>query len=531
VVPLAAALGALLFTRARWMGDTVDYAQSALSFDRHAWDFGHLLWVPLGWLAHTLGRLNTTGLAWTLILISTVSGVVSVLLLRVTLGLVGVRPWPAAAVSVAFLFSQAMLNYMQTGASYVPGLAMTLLALFLALLRPHSIPGAWACALGSGCALAGAVLLWFPYILAAPGVLLAPVLLRGFSRSRGLFVLKAGTAMTLLLLATYGPVGWAMGVRDPAGLKEWVAKSAHGVRTAGAARMIFGLARSFIFMGDDGLAFKRHLLRDPFHPVPVAELIGSSLWKLALFYLALAAIALRLLGDAVGRRLALLALVGGLPVLAFGLCWQGGDMERYLPLYPVFFLTLAGAWEAPGGWRGLRWLAAGFFVVAIGINGHAFARYQVQAYQDALADRVRDLRPVLKPGSTLVVVRDRLNLLPRDFPLDVAGRDLHVYEAAMPGLATTDRWRADFAAMALKTWSLGGEVWLSKRLLEPRPRSDSTWVEGEDSRLRWADVPAFFGMLEYDRERCGADGFLRLGDDPDQRERLRAAALPDVRGP
>ena len=337
LVPLAVAVAVLLSMQARFMGDTVDYVNNSFEFDYQSWDFGHLVWVPIGTLAMTLGR---EGVLWTFLVVNALAGVASVLLLRATLGLVGVRPWTAAAVSVALLFAQAMLNFTLTGSSYVPGLACTLLALYLALLRPESSCGAWLAAIGSGFAMAGAITIWFPYVLVVPGVFLAPVIVHGYDRARLWFVVRATVAMGVLILATYGPTAWMMGVRDFGGLSGWMAKSSHGVRTGPQpARAVFGLARSFVFMGDDGLLFKRYLVRDPFNPVRVADLARLSLWKLGFFYLLLAAVTGALSFSARGRRFLLLALVGGVPVVAFGLFWQGGDMERYMPLYPFFFLA------------------------------------------------------------------------------------------------------------------------------------------------------------------------------------------------
>jgi hypothetical protein len=37
----------------------------------------------------------------------------------------------------------------------------------------------------------------------------------------------------------------------------------------------------------DGLLFKRYLLDDPYNVVSFADLVGLSLWKLALFYVLL----------------------------------------------------------------------------------------------------------------------------------------------------------------------------------------------------------------------------------------------------
>lgn len=515
LVPLAVAVAAVLGMQARFMGDTIDYVELSFEFDHTSWDFGHLLWVPLGTLARGLGR---DGVLWTFLVVNAIAGVASVLLLRATLGLVGVRPWVAAAVSVAMLFAQAMLNFTLTGSSYVPGLACTLLALHLALLRPESSRGAWLAAIGSGFAMAVAITIWFPYVLVVPGVLLAPAILYGVDRPRAWFAVRAGVAMGVLLLATYGPAAWSVGVRDLAGLRGWVGKSSHGVpagSSGGAARAAFGLTRSFVFMGNDGLSFKRYLVRDPYNRVTLADLAGLSLWKFGFFYLMLAAVAFQALGDARGRRLLLLALVGGVPVVAFGLVWQGGDMERYMPLYPFFFVALAGALDAPRRRAVPLGVIVGFFAMAAAVNGYSHSRPEVDRYRDALADRVRDLSPILKPDSLLIVVNDRLKVLSRDFPLDPAGKGVRIHQAA-----TTDAWRGVFARVSLRVWSEGGDVWLSKRLLESAPREDSTWAEGEDERLTWADLRAFFASLEIDERVGGDDGFVRLAETADQRNRI-----------
>src|SRR5436189_3368648 len=53
-VALLTYLLATLFTQARFTGDATDYVQSIVAYDRRQyyefWEFGHLLWRPLGWL-------------------------------------------------------------------------------------------------------------------------------------------------------------------------------------------------------------------------------------------------------------------------------------------------------------------------------------------------------------------------------------------------------------------------------------------------------------------------------------------------
>src|SRR5262249_5828291 len=121
-----------------------------------------------------------------------------------------------------------------------------------------------------------------------------------------------------------------------------------GVR--GPTRAIFGLARSFINMGQDGVLYKRFLLHDRYNPTSVVDLIRLSIFKLAGFYFLLLAVLCGVLGSETNRRVLLFSLLGAMPVVLFGLFWYGGDVERYLPLYPFFFLALACAFEGREKW-------------------------------------------------------------------------------------------------------------------------------------------------------------------------------------
>jgi hypothetical protein len=507
------------------MGDTIDYVRLVLTFDRHGWDFGHLWWVPSGWLLSAGGRLllpgtegdpRTTVLV-VLLAINWLCGLASVFLLYAFLVRLGYAQRLSLFVAVVLLFTQGFLNFAQTGSSYVPGLAFVLLALYLALTIDPAGPRAVIGSLASGLALAAAICFWLPYVLVVPAVILAPLILLDWSRQRFWFILRASAALTGVLLVAYGAAMLSLGITDAAGFRAWMARSSHGVITGGAARAVFGLARSFIFMGDDGVLFKRFLLKDPYHPVSLLDLLRLSLWKFLFFYLAMLALAAELLRSAANRRLLALVLIAGLPVVGFGVFWQGGDMERYLPLYPFLFLALAGVLDAPECWRAVKGLVVGFFVTMVLVNGLALSRWQVGRYHRAMLDRVAELRERLTPESHVVIVKDSLKLLPRDFPFDSASRGLPIVEAVTPGLQDSPRWRVAFRETVETTWKNGGDVWISQRLLGAEPTQQSAWVEGDDPRVKWADLHGFFSRLETDEPIGGEDGFVRLV--PSQRTR------------
>ena len=173
----------MLATGGHFHGDSIDYVADILRGDRAAmWEFGHLLWRPLGWLVGQatvplltalFGTDAREGLILTLYAINWLSGLGCVLLLRALVGRLGPTGWSAALVTIAFLISHAFLNFAHTGSAYVPGLFCLLLG---AVLSTRPAASGWT-ALFAGIAFAGAVCLWFLYILALPAALLLPLIL------------------------------------------------------------------------------------------------------------------------------------------------------------------------------------------------------------------------------------------------------------------------------------------------------------------------------------------------------------------
>jgi hypothetical protein len=127
----------------------------------------------------------------------------------------------------------------------------------------------------------------------------------------------------------------------------------------------------------------------------------------------------------------------------------------------------------------------------------------------------------------LVDIHDDLENFSRSFPLlPIINRsDFSFYPVVNPGTPQTLHWRNDFAQMATNVWQQGGDVWLSQRLFEKRPRRDSAWVEGDDVRVKWTDVCSFFTTFDLGTPAGGQDGFVLLV--PDQKDReLLAAQTP-----
>ncbi len=516
------------FTGAFFMADTVDYATDVysryLGNKNTLWEFGHLLWRPLGWVfLRTLGPLMglfagadpRIQVTYIFVALNWLAGLACVFLLRAFLRRFLVRPIIANCCTLALLFSNAFLNYVHSGSSYVPGLASLLLGFYL--LAVHAQAGAsnlrpvWA-----ACALSLAVCLWFPYIFAVPGALATPLFNRNDNQSRWTLTLRTTLYCLILGLGSYGLVLASLGIFTPDALFRWVTAEAAAIGgVSGLRRAAFGLARSFINMGDDGVLFKRFLLHDPYNPVTIFQLGRESLLKLFLFYGFLIVVLKQLMYSA-NRRILWLFLVVAIPVFAFALFWYGGDMERYLPLYPAFFLAVGCSLTLTNDRvpTYLKWLATVILLFSILSNFVATSSSTLKKEQQHVEERTNDLLPLLRPGSRVVLldIHDELENFERSYPFHtiVRGRMLRTYPVLNIGTAEDFHWRQDLARVVLNTWRSDGDIWVSKRVLEPRPHRNWNWVEGADPHATWSMVQSFFTEFDYGRSVGGEDGFLIL---------------------
>jgi hypothetical protein len=530
------------FTKADFMGDTIDYVASIVAMAEghyyYFWEFAHLLWRPLGWAAFWLltpltrrfvGDNPYANVTLQLLTISWLAGLLAVFLTHAVVRRLVKCEWIANVITIAFMFSYAFLNHAQSGASYVPGLSLLLLGL-ATLATSRDEPEKWfRSGLRAGAALAGAVCLWVPYVLAVPAALASPLLLFGMGRHRLRLVLVAALACALFVAAAYGTVLAHLGISDLGKLRAWMAVSAEGayLPRGGLPRMAFSLPRSFVSMGNDGPLFKRYLSHDSLNPVSVSDLLRPSLLKLAVFYALVAAVVLELVLTWEGRRfLAVLALSMG-PVMALALLLEGGAADRYLPLYPFMFLGLAYTLSR----RRLGGLATvitlGFVAVVIVTNSSVLATPVIDGQQQEAVARMAPLQSRLKPGSLVLTVnlRDELVNFNRSFPLNAMNRDtdhpLRVGSVVVPGSAQVGTWRQGLASTVLKAWRSGGDVWMSTRVLSPRPQAEWGWVESDDPRVSWADVHDFFSRLDMGESLGGPDGFALVVRSPRNEEVFR----------
>ncbi len=347
-----------------------------------------------------------------------------------------------------------------------------------------------------------------------PGALATPLFRRNDKQSSWALTLRTAIYCLILGVVSYGLVLAWLGIFTPDAIFRWLTAEATALgSTSGSTRAIFGLAHSFINMGDDGVLFKRFLLHDRYNPVSFFELVRASLLKLFLFYAFLIIVLKQLLHSA-NRRVFWLCLMVATPVFVFAVFWFGGQMERYLALYPVFFLAVGCSLtddRAPGY---LKWLATVTLLVSAFGNFGATSSFTLRAKQQPVEERMKDVLPLLRSGSRVVLLdnHDEVESFDRSFPFHpiVRSHMLCTYAVLNIGTPKDFHWHQDLARMVLNTWSSDGDVWISKRVLELRPHRNWIWVEGADPHATWPMVRSFFTEFDYGRSAGGKDGFLFL---------------------
>jgi hypothetical protein len=498
-------------TREVFQADTPYYILSILDYsgtrDFVFWDSGHLLWRPaIGALLHVTHRLlpsvNITRLLVGIMLsVNWAAGLGCILLLaRVVRKFVSS---PLAFLTASTLaVSQVFLNYVHTGTSYVPGLFPLLVALDFATSKSEQ--SSLRDSIAFGAALAVAVLLWLPYILALPALFLFPIIINGFSRESSLYTLRATIVAAVIGLGAYSGVAIKLGLSSAAEVQDWFNSASHSIdHTGGFSRATFGFVRSWFEMGNVGVEFHRFLLHDPYAPVSLASLLFAGTWKLVLTYLFLGAVVLILArGSLRDRRVLLFLLLTFLPVFGFGVKWQGGDMERYIAAFPA--LLLAGACAMNSGPPILPRILGVVFLSALTIVNlsHDF-RWVRNAEDRSLSARLDALGPVPENSYIVFFPADPLyGFVSSASVLDQGhNRPLMASWVVSPGSSHVTEWRQDFASNSLKSWQNGKEVWICRGLLDDVPESRWGWVEKADPLVSWKDIQAFFSRLQTSETR------------------------------
>lgn len=512
-------LAAICATNAYYMADTIWYAQSIAAGEIYLWEPLHLFWRPFGWLLWRLvdSPLNLTigtdvqgGIVLVLIWINLIFGIVAVLAMHDVLEHVMDSSILVDFVTVVFVFSQSFLNFVQSGSSYSTSLACLLLGLAVLVRGSGQKSFQFFYNVGAAAIFAIAVCMWFPFILVIPAAVLFPVFLFGWNQRTIKQTIQVAVMGFAFLSLAYISVAVYLQIYSIGDLLSWFGGTyaSYGQIFSGMAPMIMGLPRSFLNMGEDGLIYKRFLANDPYNPVSILGLIRPSLVGIFLFYLISFYAAANIIWVRKGRSILALTLVAGLPVIALGSYWHGGDLERYLSFLPFFFLFVTYSLENWHFSPKVKNIIIIYFTVQIIVNIYNMSTITLNRFQETQAVRVNDLLPLLKPHSLVFTMnqQDELYQVNHNFPLNPTFRPYGEFTDSTIGL----EWPGYFAFKTLSIWQVGGDVWVSKRLLSPRPARDWYWVEGSSQGIAWQEIYSYYSDLQWGQSIGGEDGFLLL---------------------
>ena len=534
----------VLLTRTLDQGDTSVYGDALVNWIRGRpvtlnetghpvwtmWDFGHPIWRPLAAavfsVAHSDLTRATDGVLFeeavrVLTWLSVLGGALAVGLFRAWLARVGVPRWTAVATTIAFSAASAFLGYAQTGSSYIPGVAMLLLGLW-ALAVEDRRSDRWTIAIASvGFALA--VLLWVPLVLGVPGAALSAIILRGDTPRRRRVALTVCVVSGLITILCFVPIAALAGVRSVADFRKWVAESQHGIiGIGGVQRAVVGFGRSLVNMDRLGLVAKRYLIHDPYNPTSFVDVARAGLLRLVALYASLGAMAIALAVRSSGRRTLGLLVVTAIPVVGFALRWQGGDLERYLAMFPALFLALAVLLSMLSS-RVRTPASAAVALSVVALNVPAISRAKRDAECATLTARVRAVpREAAKP--TMMFTPHELDEISTyrnrcpDAELLKDAQAPRVLGFVMANYDLASAWRNELAKRADSVWAEGGHVWISRRAFVASPPKRWKWAEGDDPRLHWKEFGEYFAQVDVGPPVGGEDGFVELLPTPRTRE-------------
>jgi len=526
----------LLVTRTLDQGDTSVYGDDLVNRlrGRHAtfWEFGHPLWRPLAAVVlsgvHSDLARVTDGVLFgeavrVLTSFSVLGGALAVGLFRAWLARVGVPRWTALATTIAFAAASAFLGYAQTGASYVPGVAMLLLGLWALAGEEQQSDRRTIVVASLGFALA--VLFWIPLVLAVPGGALSAIILRGYSPRRRRVALAVCVVSGLITILAFVPIAVLAEVRSVADFRAWMVESQHGIRgIGGLPRAVMGFGRSLVNMDRLGLVAKRYLIHDPYNPTTLADVARAGLFRLAGLYALLGGMAIVLALRPAGRRALGFLVATAIPVVGLALKWQGGDLERYLAMFPALFLAI-GVTLAMLAARVRLAAAAATAVLLVAPNVAAISRARSDAQCASLTARLESVPR--EPGRPTVIYTphglDEISTFRNRCPNAALLREAvppRAFGLTMANYEDAVRWRNELAIRADTAWARGGHVWIARRAFVPSPPSSWKWAEGDDPRLRWKEFPEYFAQLDVGPPVGGDDGFVELLPTPRTRETM-----------
>jgi len=517
-------LVSLLALPPQYLGDTAYYVSDIQKYYETGnrillWEAGHLLWRPIGYVATLANDIiiqrpfDPSNILTVLMVTNGAFGWLFVICIYLTARTFTTQTY-SSFVAIGAVTTNAFVNYVHSGCSYVPGLASLAVATYIAVATPktYSIRNTLAFAFF----LALSVSLWLPYILAFPALVVVFALRRAGQASFISAVVYSSGFVVLLLIGLYFIAIRLAGLTDTREIAQWFQSSSHGItHEGGVHRAAFGLARSFVYMGDDGNLFKRFLLRDPYNPVSVTELMRVSLVKLMLLYAwIIASLYAVWQFSSVDVKIAL--ALAFMSVLGFAIHWQGGDMERYFPLFPLLALGVATTLRQDGSLRRLINMVNLLFMMTLLVSNIVARTLDETRTQQRIQNRVQMVSSLVAAGDLhqgdlliLATPQDELFHSRSNF-WNARLLQVRFSHPVWLGHKDAPKWRYQVTKEIFSAWLKGSQVWVSKRLLAQKPDATWKWVEGDDPRVSWKDVHSFFAALEYGKAVGGHDGFRQL---------------------
>ena len=435
------------------------------------------------------------------------------------------RPWLSLFVTVAFMCSNVSLCALHSGTPYPAGLAFILAGIWL--VQKDSSTNLKRAVLAGLCG-GLAVCFWFPYIVALPPLLCLAIFNQRSDWLRSGFALTLSAALVVILLLGVG--AHFRGVDSFSAFRMWFTSAGHGTeQNRNFIRSLFGLPRAFLEMGQTGIRIKQFLFHDPYASVRFGELFRLSLWKMGLFYTALLCLAsLALSAEGIKPLTVFCIALGG--NIALALVFEGGSTERYLPLFPFFFMAVGQCLTLKRTQLLTRILVGSLLLLIILGNLPAFSASRIHAEQNQAANRVTPLLPLPRESRIYTIAEDNVFQLRVNAPLHEVNRlgDYEVTGVYVP-MMRTGHWKHDFASGVLSVWEKGGEVWVTTRVLQAAPRREWNWVEGDDPKVSWKDIVNFFPPLERGTTVGGEDGFFLLPHSATNRATLASFAQLAIR--
>ncbi len=514
-------LVAISFTYGYFWADAADYVDSVTAFqngkDYNFVDFGHLLWRPLGWLVwSTFFDLSDPSI-WRYQIFqifqgfSYAAGFGSTLLVAYILRVLKVHDWVNILTVATFICSHAFLNFSQTGTTYITALFFLLLGIALVVNPSSSRPNVFAGLAGVSFALSTGF--WIAFVWAIPAAMLAAPILFGFNRKNLTRSALTLSAFVIAVLVIFGGAIVVLKIDSIQGIIAWISVASHGNATHGLARVIFGISRSFVFMGDGGAEIKQFLLSNSNTQNAIYALFNATIFKFLAFYLVGLLVSIVLLGSEHGRRFFLFLIASCLPLAIFAISFDGAAIERYLPLVPAVFIAFALSLHIAR-----HRLVMGFLVLSAVLlilsNTISIVRWEQLALDPSHVERASLAKPLFARNAVVFLVNwnEPLVNFNRSFPF----HELNNYGNARynvlvtPGLDQTRTWREEFATRVITAWEKDREVWVSTRALETVPAPEWKWVEGGDANVGWIDFPTFFDGLDLGEGVRNVDGFFKL---------------------